>query len=699
VNRTFTRVAMTTAAVMVGHQLAAKAFRDAAFLHAWPATALPLMTIATAALTLAVIPLFTALLARFSPIAVVGGGFALSAAGHAAEWAVFDSGRAIAVIVYLHLAAIGAVLISGFWSIVAERFDPAGARVSYGRIAAAGTAGGIAGSVVAERLATAIAPQAVLVLLATLHGLCAVGVVIMRRAPALLPRQQSEGRSGAREAFQSPYVRTIAIFVVATSATAAMIDFLLKSNARAAFGSGPGLLRFFAIYYGVVQIATFLAQTASSRAMRRLGVGGAVTALPAGVAAASLAGLMAPGWAVLAALRGGESVLRNSLFRGGYELLFVPMDAATRRRAKAVLDVACDRVGEAAGSALVQLLLLSGVASMTSSLLRAAVVLSVAAVWVGRRFAGLYLTVIEDQLVKHHDAPPVSLVSEAGWTLLHLPSESASSLRDPAPRELHEPGRPAPLDPQLGVLADLRSNDVTRVTSALGRRSTFERMHVAQAINLLAWDQVLPITREALEALAPLHLGMLVDAMLDPATDFAIRRRVPRILGTVASQRSLDGLLSGLNDSRFEVRYHCGRAITRILARSDELSVDRARMIAIVERELSVAPQLWRGYRLLDRPDDRSQASLPAEVSSDQLDYIFLLLSTIVAREPLDAAVDGVRSTNPGVRGLALEYLDQVLPPAVLDRLRAMFVATRSGADVPGQSAEPPTTRKPSEPR
>ena len=53
-----------------------------------------------------------------------------------------------------------------------------------------------------------------------------------------------------------------------------------------------------------------------------------------------------------------------------------------------------------------------------------------------------------------------------------------------------------------------------------------------------------------------------------------------------------------------------------------------------------------------------------------------MLLSTIVPREPLDAAGRGVRSANPGVRGLAIEYLDQVLPPAVLERLNALMAST-----------------------
>jgi hypothetical protein len=290
----------------------------------------------------------------------------------------------------------------------------------------------------------------------------------------------------------------------------------------------------------------------------------------------------------------------------------------------------------------------------------------------------------------------VSLVSEAGWTILQLPS---NSVRVPeragaSPLSRREAKRVEQLDPQLELLADLRSGDVAMVTAALARRSGFERVHVAQTITLLAWDDVLTGTREALEQHAEAHIGMLIDAMLDPSSDFTIRRRLPRILGTVATRRSIDGLLNGLNDQRFEVRYHCGRAISRILVHNEELSVDRARMIASIERELDVPPQLWRGYRLLDRPDEPAPSSIPADVNSRHLEYLFLLLSTIIPREPLDAAVHGVQSANAGVRGLALEYLHQVLPPAVATRLRAMMESTPSDADVPELSSEPPPARQ-----
>ena len=114
------------------------------------------------------------------------------------------------------------------------------------------------------------------------------------------------------------------------------------------------------------------------------------------------------------------------------------------------------------------------------------------------------------------------------------------------------------------------------------------------------------------------------------------------------------------------------------------LAVDRTRMIALVERELSVPPQRWRGYRVIDRPDLEgpvpgrdSPGDHPATSSTSSR-----LLSTIVGREPLEAAVRGIHSPHAGIRGLAVEYLDQVLPAAVLERLRPMM-AMHSGAERP----------------
>jgi len=702
-----TTIAMGTAGIMLAHQVASKAFRDAAFLSAWPATALPGMTLGTAALVLALVPLFSRLLARFSPLAIVTLGFGLSAAGHVLEWVAFGSGRWMAVVIYLHLAGVSALLLSGFWSLIAERFDPAAARAGYGRIAAAGTFGGVVGSIAADRVATMASLDSVLLMLAGLHVMCAFGLVAMRQAPVLLPRQAENGGhpSTTRELLHTPYVRTMASLVILTTTGSAMLDYLLKSHATASLGTGPGLLRFFAAYYGTVQVLSFFAQAGSGDALKRLGIGGSIRTLPAGVGAAGMLALVFQNWPFIAMLRATEAVLRGSLFRSAYELLFVPMDPTERRRVKTILDVTCDRAGEAAGAGVVQLLLFTGLTSLTASLLALVLVVELTAFWLGRRLDPLYLGVVEAQLLRHRDPPPVNMVSEAGWSILRFPTPAAgrqpAAPASPPPAPAAGSGPAARADGKLELLADLRSGDAIRVSATLARMQTFDRIHVAQIIDLLAWDEVLAAARTALERSAAAHSGMLIDALLEPSTDFAIRRRLPRILATCPAPRTLDGVVRGLDDTRFEVRYHCSRAIDRMLTRAPALRVDHARIIAVIERELSVPPQVWHGYRLLDRPDidgggDEQEA---AGATSRSLEHIFALLSTIVAREALDAAVHGIRSENPGVRGLAIEYLDQVLPAAVLERLRDLMAATPSASGAPSRSGSPPTTTPPSAPR
>jgi AAA family ATP:ADP antiporter len=698
-----TTVAMGTAGIMLAHQVASKAFRDATFLSSWPATSLPVMTLATAALVLVLVPLFSRLLARFSPLAIVTLGFAASAVVHVGEWASFESGRWIAVVIYLHLAGVSALLLSGFWSLIAERFDPAAARAAYGRIAASGTLGGVMGSIAADRVAAMASLDGVLLMLAALHIACALGLVAMRRAPVLLARRRDDDSPATTgELLHTPYVRTMASLVVLTTAGSAMLDYLLKSHATESLGTGPGLLRFFAVYYGSVQVLSFFAQAGSGDALKRLGIGGSIRTLPAGVGVVGTLALLFQSWPIIAALRATESVLRGSIFRSAYELLFVPMDPSERRRVKTILDVTCDRAGEAAGAGVVQLLLFTGLTSLTGSLLTLVMLVEGAAFWRGRRLDPLYLGVVEAQLLRHHDPPPVSLVSEAGWTMLRFPTPASGDARAttrslasmPAPGS-HAATRP---DPKLDVLEDLRSADAPRVSATLARIAAFDRIQVAQIIDLLAWDDVLPAARDALERSVAAHCGMLIDALLEPSTDFTIRRRLPRILGTYATPRTLDGVVRGLDDARFEVRYHCSRAIVRMLAHAPALRVDHARIIAVIERELSVPPQVWQGYRLLDRPDvegggDEQEA---AEATSRNLEHLFSLLSTLVGRDTLDAAVHGIRSENAGVRGLAIEYLDQVLPAAVLERLRAMMAATPSASGAPSQSGSPPPATPPS---
>jgi hypothetical protein len=385
--------------------------------------------------------------------------------------------------------------------------------------------------------------------------------------------------------------------------------------------------------------------------------------------------------------------LRGSLFRSAYELLFVPMDAAERRRMKTFLDVTCDRAGEALGAVIVQVLLFTGTALLSGVLLGVAIVLAAGTLWLGRRLDRLYLGVVEKQLARHVGSVTVVAASDASWTMLDVGRPPGLSRATVAP--IATPPRPAVPpprieDPKLRAMADLRSGDRARVEAALKRLTQPDRSQIAHVIELLAWDDMVASARTVLERAASAHVGLLGDALLDPDTDFAIRRRIPRILGIVPTQRAVDALALGLDDARFEVRYQCGRAIDRLLRKGEgDIGINRLRMLAVVERELSLPPSVWQGLRLIDGVElenEGDEDAAPSEAAQRNLEHVFTLLGTVLPRDAVRVAFRGVQSNDPGLRGLAREYLEGVLPTSMSARL---WEALESPPDQRGERLAP----------
>lgn len=676
-----TRLAMAAAGTMLAHQVAAKAVRDAAFLSAWPAERLPAMVIATAVVVVATVPLFSRLMARFGPRAFVPAGFLLSAGAHIVEWQLWGDAPWLAVWIYLHVAGLGALLLSGFWSYLSELFDAATAKAAFGRIAAAGTLGGLAGGLAAERIAATLAQGDTLLFLAAAHTAAAIVLWMLgwTAGARTTARASTEpGRLFELDVLRTaPHLRTLAMLVVLGTAGAGMVDFLLKEQAASQPWSGAELQRFFALFYTAVQLLTFAAQAGVTPTVRRLGLGRTISSLPAGLGVMSGIALLVQTFPMFALARGVESVIRGSLYRSGYELLFVPMDPAEKRRTKTFLDVTCDRAGDALGALVVQVLLLLVAPILLTNLLLGVVIAAAgASIWLGGRLDVMYRRVVERRLVGQLPVTPAVIGSESAWTIVDLPAPEL----EPALKDETAPPRPSPvqirreLDSRLRTLAELRSGDRARVEAALLTLSRPDGLLIAQVIELLAWDDVVAATRAVLEAHAAGHTGQLTDALLDADTDFAIRRRIPRVLGTVSSQRALNGLLNGLDDTRFEVRYQCARAIERLTSRHAGLDVSRDRIFAIVDRELSVPVQVWRGHRIIDQ-DETPEEDRPTNPGRVRMgtEHIYALLAAVLPREPLTVAFSGLRSDDRALRGVALEYFDSVLPAELRAKLSRLL--------------------------
>lgn len=230
-------------------------------------------------------------------------------------------------------------------------------------------------------------------------------------------------------------------------------------------------------------------------------------------------------------------------------------------------------------------------------------------------------------------------------------------------------GAPA-ADPSRERAAALRSRDAARVRAALAS-APLPRALVSQAVALLAWDEVAGAALEALRAVAAENSGQLLDHLLDPGEEFAVRRRIPILLVRCPTQRVVDGLTRAFADRRFEVRYRAGRALRRLIESDPALVVDRSTILRAILREADVQHGVWESRRLLDTLDDEpdDMGTVVRERSNRSLEHVFNLLALVLQREPILVAYRGLHTDDTSLRRTALEYLETALPAEVRSRL------------------------------
>ncbi len=189
--------ALLAATAMIAQQVAGKATRDALFLSNFDVTNLPKVVIAAAIASIAGVLLMSRLLSVFSPIKLIPVVFGLSAVLYIGEWFLLDyQPRIASVVLYLHMAVFGAILISGFWSIINERFDPHSAKQRVARIAAAAALGGVIGGVLASELAKSMDVRTVLLFLSGLHFVCMVTVRCIGAPTRTVPVDNAVSKRG-----------------------------------------------------------------------------------------------------------------------------------------------------------------------------------------------------------------------------------------------------------------------------------------------------------------------------------------------------------------------------------------------------------------------------------------------------------------------------------------------------------------------
>jgi len=641
-------------AALIAQQIAGKATRDALFLAAYDVRLLPYAVTGASLLSALAVVAFSRAMRRHDPARVVPACVALSGGLLALLFAgTFVAPGLVALLLFAHMSFFGAVLVSGFWSLFNERFDPHAARRLMGRVGTGASLGGVAGGLLALAVSRLLPVPAMLLLLCLL---CATAFVALRRLGGAGAGQElpdggplpleSLGALGG-----SSLLRSLALLVATAALVEALLDYLLAAGAAARSRAGADLMQFFAAYHaGVAVLGLLLQATFGHRALQALGLAGTAAVKPGAVALLGGLGALAPGLATAVAARGASAVLHNSLFRSAFELFFTPLPAARKRPAKALIDVGADKLGAALGGAAVATVVALSGAGATRILFGIAAVASLGLVLLCRRLHRGYVAALADSLrsgaVRLEPDEIVDSTTLQTMTAMFPAAEIAllqQRLRADAEPAASAPTLLAVPDPIIRRISELRSADVETVRRALDADEAPSPELLPHVVPLLGRSDVYLETLRALRRAAPSATGQLLDALLDPRTPLNVRRRLPHVLRH-AGPLALPGLKLGLAAPEAVVRLECAAALARLY-----------------EREPERAPAPEESFALAWLELGRWSAGLPGRDSDVRLELLFHLLSPALERQPLRIALFALRT--PGrLRGTAIEYLENVLP-------------------------------------
>ena len=657
--------------VLMAQQVGGKAARDGLFLTHYGPHALPGMVAGAAGFSVLLSLVNGALLRRFVPRVVIPWALVVSGALQVAEWRLLEGNPGVAsIVIYLHMAGVGLVLLSTFWSMLNEEFDPHRGKEEVrtdcsrrhigrtGRRPRRREDGGMVGR------------AALMLVLAGLHLGCGGFLAwLMPSATAARAAGRVDPRTPRPAPHRSALLQTLGAIVLLGSLGAALLDYVFKLYATAGLGRGSELVRFFALFYAVVAVSSFVLQSvAAKRILEKFGLGKTIRSLPATLAGGSFLTLVAPGLTLVVLARAAEAAVRGSLFRAGYETAYTPVPAAEKRLAKTFIDVVSERGGDALGGAVVYICVhwrraIEHSGSSASRRSWGSGRSSFAARW-----TGVYLKTLARSL--ESQAVSVNLGSDLDLTtrslVVRAPTMRAGATelwKAPAGSAGGEDSLLTGWPPAVLGPADrpLRSSRRRRLRSGLWLR---------RSVSFYATTSTRRWLIRCLPAPRRMSWGY-----------FQILCSIPRRMWRCGA--GFLGSSAPFPESARRRRYWKGSktAVSKSACSARALwrrRPGRRRRRTESWQRCSVS---WRSARRCGRAIETSSASPAPEWLDDllrdkahgSLEYVFTLLSLIHERAPLMAAFRSLHLEDRRLRGTALEYLEGILPAKTREMLWGIF--------------------------
>jgi AAA family ATP:ADP antiporter len=332
---------------------------------------LPWLFLGTLLGMLLIHPLFTALVSHLPRRLFIPLSYTFFAANLIAFWLLFmtiseDAGIWAGRVFFVWTSVFNLFVVSIFWSLMADLFQPAQAKRLFGFVAIGGTVGAVAGSSITAFLAVKVGPTNLLLISATILGLAMFAANRLTSAisqsrvdddPLRPPTAQIEqpigGKifDGIRMVFTSSYLLGIVGYMLLYTITATILYFQQAEIVEATFSDRVARTVFFARIDLVVNTLTAITQIfLTGRIVRRIGVALALATLPL-VCVIGFAALgVAPTLIAIAVFQVLRRWSNYAIARPCREMLYTVIPRSAKYKAKNFIDTFVYRFGDQVGA-------------------------------------------------------------------------------------------------------------------------------------------------------------------------------------------------------------------------------------------------------------------------------------------------------------------------------------------------------------
>jgi ATP/ADP translocase len=330
---------------------------------------------------------------------------------------------------FLFLYSWGDILmvtaITQFWILVMDLFRPREAKRLVGFLVSGGLLGGIAGSLVARYYRPLGLRTESLVLVGPVFlVLCIVIVLLVQRTSRLVTKEEAKPADSKKDKVgfaqslallrKNRYLLLLSGLILSSIIVSNLVDFQFNSAAEIGFTNRDLRTSFLATFNLVILVISYLFTVfLTSRILKNFGMRNALLILPVLLLLGSIAIFFIPAggmiyWAV--AVKGTDKSLTHSLSQSIREVLYIPVPADIKYKAKVFIDMFLNKFADGlAGLVLVGVSAFIDLSARDMSLIRDVslimIVFLIIWIWFGLRVTREYITIVKDNLhIKWRDA-------------------------------------------------------------------------------------------------------------------------------------------------------------------------------------------------------------------------------------------------------------------------------------------------------